>query len=428
MTRIPGYLLPSSAEADDTGELTVGGVRLTDLAREYGTPLFVYDERHLQERCAQAVDAFPGGVAYGSKAFSCIAMVRLAARAGMHIDVSTAGEMATAVRAGVAADRLVFHGNNKSEREIATAIELGNVTFVIDSFDEIDRIEAYAAHNAMVQPVRCFVRVTPGIEAHTHEYVMTGQDDTKFGFGMKAGDAQAAADRLRTSPSFDLVGAHAHIGSQIFEMVGFEKVIEILTPFVQKNALSEMVIGGGLGLPYVTGEAQPTFAEWGATVQRAAANAGLSGDVKISAEPGRSIAAGAGITLYTVGTIKELSGIRTYLAVDGGMSDNPRPVLYGSGYEAFLPRIPEAERPRTVTIMGKHCETGDLLVKDAAVPAEVQVGDIIATPVTGAYGYSMASNYNRVPRPAVVFVKDGAARVVIRRETIDDLLDLDVDA
>ncbi len=223
-------------------------------------------------------------------------------------------------------------------------------------------------------------------------------------------------------PGVELLGVHAHIGSQVFRAESFAEAVAVLAGFVVPLGLPELCVGGGLGVPYVAGERAPTITEWAATVREAARQAGVPRDVRLTAEPGRAIVATAGLTLYTVGTIKELPGIRTYVSVDGGMSDNPRPVLYGSGYEAFLARAPEAARPRAVTVVGKHCETGDVVVSDARVPEDLRVGDIIATPVTGAYGYSMASNYNKVPRPAVVFVRDGVARVVVRRETLDDLL------
>jgi diaminopimelate decarboxylase len=253
--------------------------------------------------------------------------------------------------------------------------------------------------------------------------VMTGQVDSKFGFGLTSGDAALALARLTGSPAFELVGVHAHIGSQIFLLHSFEKAVEMLAGFVAPLGLPEVCLGGGLGVAYVEGEEAPTIGEWAKVLQEACLAAGIASQV--TAEPGRAIAAAAGLTLYRVGTIKDVPGVRTYVAVDGGMSDNPRPVLYGSGYEAFLPRATGAPRPRTVTVVGKHCESGDIVVRDAQVPADLAVGDVLCTPVTGAYGHSMASNYNKVPRPAVVFVRNGAARVVVRRETPDDLLRLD---
>lgn len=421
---LPAHLLPDGAQIDESGRLSIAGIDLLDLCRDVGTPVFVYDEEHLRRRCREAVGAWGGAVAYASKAFLCRAMARLVHEEGMAIDVSTGGELHVALAAGVPGSRLVLHGNNKSDAELARALEARVGRIVVDSFDEIDRLER------LVDPAEwrpeVLIRVTPGIEAHTHEYVMTGQDDSKFGFGLSSGAAGEAAARLgRAGSAVALVGVHAHIGSQIFALDSFEKALAALAEFFLPLQLDELCIGGGLGAPYVTGETVPSISEWAATVHQAAKANGLGPDVRLTAEPGRSIVAGAAVTCYSVGTIKEIPGVRTYLSVDGGMSDNPRPVLYGSGYEAFLVRATDANRPRPVTIVGKHCESGDVIVRDGQVPADVTIGDVLATPVTGAYGHSMASTYNKVPRPPVVFVRDGAMRVVVRRETLDDLLALD---
>ena len=418
---LPRHLLPLTAQVADDGRLSIGGIDLLDLVEEHGTPLFVYDEVHLRERCREAVAAFDGRASYASKAFLCKAMAALVHEEGMGIDVSTGGELHVALAAGMPAADIVLHGNNKSIEELRRALEVGVGRIVVDSEHELDRIEALVA-GGLPAP-RVLLRVTPGVEAHTHEYVMTGQDDTKFGFGLASGAAEAALARARASDAVELVGIHAHIGSNIFLLSGFTKALEKLAPLVQSSALAELSIGGGLGVAYVEGEETPTFGEWAGVLQQAARELDIT--TALHVEPGRSIAAGAAVTLYRVGTIKDLPGIRTYVSVDGGMSDNPRPVLYGSGYEAFLPRATGAERPMTATIVGKHCESGDVLVRDAHLPADVAVGDVLATPVTGAYGHSMASNYNKVPRPPVLFVRDGEARVVVRRETEDDLLRLD---
>ncbi|MEA2703196.1 MAG: diaminopimelate decarboxylase [Actinomycetota bacterium] len=419
-TALARHLLPDTASTAADGRLSVGGVDLVELAEERGTPLFVYDEAHLRARCREAVEAFGPGVAYGSKAFLCLGMARLVHEEGMHLDVATGGELHVALAAGVPTERLVLHGNNKSVAELRRAHDLG-VRVVVDSFDEIRRLESL--HGEDGRPTTVMVRVTPGVEAHTHEYVMTGQVDSKFGFGLASGDAARAVERLGSSPAFDLVGLHAHIGSQIFLLHSFEKAVEVLAGFVAPLGLPELCLGGGLGVPYVAGEEAPTIAQWAKVLQDACRAAGIAS--RVTAEPGRAIAAAAGLTLYRVGTVKEVPGVRTYVSVDGGMSDNPRPVLYGSGYEAFLPREVDAERPSVVTVVGKHCESGDVVVRDARVPADLRVGDLLCTPVTGAYGHSMASNYNKVPRPEVVFVRDGEARVVVRREMPDDLLRLD---
>ena len=412
MTALPAHLLPDTSAIDTDGRLSIAGCNVLDLAAEFGTPLFVYDEAHLRARCREAVAVFGDGVAYATKAFLCTAMARLAHDEGMSLDVATGGEMHVALAAGVPADRLVLHGNNKSTVELAMALDVGIGRIVVDSFDEIGRIEDLVRDGA--KPPRVLIRINPGVEAHTHEYLQTGVEDSKFGFGLASGDAAAAVELAGTSGAMHLVGLHAHIGSQVFVSDSFSKAIEVMAPFVVGLGLPELSLGGGLGVAYVEGESAPSISEWGSTVIAACAAAGI--DAKVTAEPGRAIVAQAAITLYTVGTIKELPGLRTYVAVDGGMSDNPRPVLYGSGYEAFLPRATDADRPRRVRVVGKHCESGDVIVHDAAVPADLAVGDVVATPVTGAYGHSMGSNYNKVLRPPVVFVRDGEARVVVERE------------
>ena len=422
MTALPRDLLPDNAVVDDTGRLSIGGCDLLDLAEEFGTPLFVYDEDHIRARCREAVSAFGDGVAYAAKAFLCTAMARLAHEEGMHIDVASGGELFVVLAAGVPPERVVLHGNNKSSDELRQALDAGVGRIVVDSFDEMDRLEALVAAGAPVPKV--LVRVTPGVEAHTHEYVRTGQQDSKFGFGLASGDAAAAVIRASGSDAMDLVGVHAHIGSQVFVADFFAEAIEVLAPFVTPLGLPELSIGGGLGVAYVVGEAAPTISDWATSVHQACAEVGI--EARPVAEPGRAIVAQAAVTLYRVGTIKEVPGIRTYVAVDGGMIDNPRPALYGSGYETFLPRATLAERPKTVTVVGKHCESGDLLVRDGAVPADVAVGDVLATPVTGAYGHSMGSNYNKLPRPPVVFCRDGEARLLVRRETYEDLLRADL--
>jgi diaminopimelate decarboxylase len=419
-------LLPRTSSVDEKGHLHVGGIDVLDLAEEFGTPVFVYDVAHLRHACREAVEAWGDGVAYATKAFLCRAVARLAHEEGMHLDVASGGELHVALSAGVPPERIVLHGNNKSADELATALDLGVGRVVVDSFDEIARLggllESYPP--ATARP-KVLVRVTPGVEAHTHEFVRTGQEDSKFGFSVSSGAATEAVAALELLPGVELVGVHAHIGSQVFDTSSFEQAAEVLGAFFAPLGLPELVVGGGLGVPYVNGESAPTQREWADATRAACAKAGVDPATRLSAEPGRSIVATAALTLYTVGTVKHLPGIRTYVSVDGGMSDNPRPVLYDSGYEAFLPRATSASRPRPVRVVGKHCESGDLVVPEAFVPDDVEVGDILATPVTGAYGYAMASNYNKVPRPAVLFVADGTARVVVRRETFDDLIRLD---
>ncbi len=419
---IPLRLLPDSATIGAGGQLEVGGLALVELADEFGTPLFVYDEAQLRARCREAVAAFGEGVAYASKAFLCLAMARLAFDEGMRLDVATGGELFVAMQAGVPASACILHGNNKSIDELRTAIAAGIGRIVVDSFDELDRIDELVRGGLPAPAVS--IRVTPGVEAHTHEFVRTGQEDSKFGFGWHSGAAAEAVARASRSESVELVGLHMHIGSQVFVAENFAAAIDVVAPLARELDLPELCIGGGLGVAYVEDEEAPTISQWAKVVIGACRDAGVPG--RVTAEPGRSIVAAAGLTLYRVGTIKEIPGVRTYVSVDGGMSDNPRPVLYGSGYETFLPRAPLAPRPDRVRLVGKHCESGDLLVRKAKVPTDLVVGDVIATPVTGAYGHSMGSNYNKVTRPAVVFVSGGSARLVVRRETPEDLIRLDV--
>lgn len=424
---LPRYLLPDSAQLGAGGRLGIGGVDLVELCGEAGTPVFVYDEDHLRTRCREARAAWGDGATYASKAFWCKAMARLVAEEGLAVDVSTGGELHVALAGGVPAERIVLHGNNKSEAELGTALAVGVGRIVVDSFDELDRLDRLVPEVGRGRRPAVWLRITPGIEAHTHEYVRTGQEDSKFGFGLASGAAAAAVARLRMRGSvLDLCGLHVHIGSQIFALDSFARAMEAIAAFAVPLALPELGVGGGLGVGYVEGEPTPTMSGWASTVKDALRSAGWPEGVRLCAEPGRAISAAAAVTCYTAGTIKRLPGIRTYVSVDGGMSDNPRPVLYGSGYETFLPRAAADRRPQAVTLVGKHCESGDVIVRDAKLPADLEVGDVVATPVTGAYGHSMASTYNKVPRPPVVFVAGGNARSVVRRETYDDLLALDV--
>jgi diaminopimelate decarboxylase len=418
MDPLPWSLLPDSARQGPDGDLWIGGCSTVDLAEAFGTPLFVYDQAHLRSRLAEARRLFGAGAVYAAKAFFPLAMARLVDVEGLRVDVATGGEMFVALRAGIPGSRLVVHGNNKSRDELEEAAAAGAGRLVVDSFDELDRIERLHQDRGHVFDV--LIRVTPGVEAHTHHYIATGQDDTKFGFTLSTGAASAAVARVRTMQGARLRGIHLHIGSQVFLVDSFAAALGVVAPFLRDHGLEELSMGGGLGVAYVSGETAPSLADWAAMLGTAAEDAGL--EAALMVEPGRAIAAAAAVTIYTVGTIKELPGIRTYVAVDGGMSDNPRPVLYGSGYETFLPRAVTAPRPRPIRLVGKHCESGDVLVGQGWVPEDLMVGDLIATPVTGAYGHAMGSNYNRVPRPAVVFVEEGEPRLVVRRETYEDLV------
>lgn len=413
-------LLADTARVSEN-DVHVGGVSLRELAGTFSTPLFVYDEANLRARCAEAAATFDDGVAFASKSFLCGAMARLASEEGLCVDVATGGELDIVLRSGVDPSRVILHGNNKLTSELQRALEVGVHRIVVDNFDEIDRLGSLVSAS---RPLHCLVRVTPGVEAHTHEFIRTGQEDTKFGFSVSSGAARRAINVLRERSHVTVHGVHAHIGSQIFDTAGFDETIKVLVDFIAEDDFDELCIGGGLGVAYVQGESSLTLTEWGRAVREAALKAGLDSSVRITAEPGRSIVAQSALTLYTVGTVKALAQ-RTYMAVDGGMSDNPRPVLYGSGYEAFDVAQPLATRPQKVRLVGRHCESGDVLIDEAWLPASTGVGSLVATPVTGAYGYSMASNYNRVPRPAVVFVMNGEARVVLRRETFEDLARLE---
>lgn len=422
---VPMYILPEGCGVGKDGSLWIRGHKVSDLAAEYGTPLFIYDEDQIRNRARALKEAFQGGdVAYASKAFLCKAMARLVADEGLHLDVATGGELSVALSVDFPADRIVFHGNNKSNYELKLALDSDVGRIVIDSFDEIDRLEDLLNGS---RPLSVWIRVTPGVEAHTHEFVMTGQDDSKFGFGMLSGDAERAMERIKQSSKLNLVGLHAHIGSQIFALESFIKEVQILAPLFASAGVEELNFGGGLGIPYVGGEPVIDFTEWAQTLRESAFAAGIDRSAKIMVEPGRALVGPTALTVYEVGTIKEIPGIRTYVSVDGGMSDNPRPVLYDSGYEVFATDNVNARRDWQVSIVGKHCESGDIVVKNGQLPIGTKIGDYIATPVTGAYGYSMASNYNKVTRPAVLFVNNNGRRLVVRRETVEDLLALDID-
>ena len=419
---IQNNLLPDTADISSGERTLIGGCDLLELAEEFGTPLFVYDEDHLRSRCREAVRAFDGNVAYATKAFLCIEMAKLAYEEGMNLDVATGGELYIARKADVPGERIVMHGNNKSFEELNMAIKEGVGRIVVDSFNELDRLEELCAD--LNTSTKVLLRVTPGVEAHTHEFVSTGQEDSKFGFTVRSGIAEEAVQRARSCKNLELLGLHAHIGSQVFDVRPFAKAVGVLAEFAAPYDFPELVVGGGLGVPYVEGESAPSIQEWADAIFDACAEAGVKSSV--GSEPGRSIVASAAVTLYTVGTIKEVPDHRTYVSVDGGMSDNPRPALYGSGYETFLPRSNQAERQNPVRLVGKHCESGDFLIKEAWVPEGLSVGDIIATPVTGAYGHSMGSNYNQMLRPAVVFVSGGSSRLVVARESYEDLIRRDI--
>ncbi|MFF4418542.1 diaminopimelate decarboxylase [Streptosporangium sp. NPDC001559] len=406
-------------------ELHIGGVGVRELAAEFGTPAYVLDEEEFLARCAEWRRALPDGeVHYGGKAFLCPEVVRWLDTAGLCLDVCTGGELAVAVAGGMDPARVVFHGNNKSPAELLRAVSWRVGCVVVDSFAEIGRLAAVAAEAGVRQSV--MIRVTPGVEAHTHEFIATGGDDSKFGFSLRAGLAAEAVRRVLAEPSLELAGLHSHIGSQITDLAGFTLASRRMAAFLRtvedENGVTipKLDLGGGLGIVYRPGDpVPPRPAEVIAAVREA-----VPAHVRLAVEPGRSIAGPTAVALYEVGTVKEIPGARTYVSVDGGMSDNPRPAMYGAAYTAVLASRSSSAPAREVTVVGKHCESGDVLVRDLPLPADVRPGDLLAVPASGAYQRSMASNYNHVTRPPVVAVRDGSARVIVRRETEEDLLRL----
>ena len=423
MSIIDSQLLPRTATVNDAGVLSIGGVTVAAMAEQFGTPLYVYDEEHLRNRCREAVAAFgKDRVIYATKAFLCGAMARLAHEEGLLLDVATGGELFAALHAGVPGERCVLHGNNKSVEELRAAITARVQHIVVDSFDELDRIEKL--HSEGLPAPRVQLRITPGVHVDTHDYVATGQDDSKFGFNLNNGDAMHAIQRAQSSAAVELVGIHCHIGSNVLSVANFADACAVMVNLFSSVDLPELTLGGGLGVAYTNGETAPSMSEWADVLKRA--TSAIPSEKKVFVEPGRSIVATAGLTVYEVGTVKSIEGIRTYISVDGGMSDNPRPMMYGSAYEAFDPARTSADRTEHVRIVGKHCESGDIVINDALVAPNIQPGDLLVTPVTGAYGHSMASNYNKVPRPSVVFVANGATREVVRRETYEDLVRFDI--
>jgi diaminopimelate decarboxylase len=426
---------PSSAVRSPEGVLTLGGVDVRDLASEFGTPAYVLDEQDFRDRCRAWREAFAGAdVYYAGKAFLCSEVARWIAEEGLGLDVCTGGELAVAERVGFPPERLTFHGNNKSNVELERALVYGVGRVVVDSFEEIVRLAALAESRGVRQ--RVLVRATPGVEAHTHEFVQTGQEDQKFGFSLASGAAAEAVRRIVSLPSLELVGLHCHIGSHIFDTRGFSlaahRMVGLLAAVRDEHGieLPELDLGGGTGIAYTAADDPMPVTEFAeglrAIVERECAAAGLPLP-RLAVEPGRAISGPTTVTLYEVGTVKVLPGLRTYVSVDGGMSDNIRTALYDAHYTAVLASRRSAAPPVNVTLSGKHCESGDIVVHDVPLPGDLSPGDLVAVPASGAYHRSMASNYNHVPRPPVVAVRDGSAHVIVRRETEDDLLRLDAE-
>ncbi len=421
---VDSAVLPIGSRLNERGHLEVGGCDIVGLAEEHGTPAYVYAEDDLRARARAYREAFAsrgvdGEVLFASKAFPATAAYKLFAAEGLSVDVASGGELHLALAAGFEPARIHMHGNNKTDEEILMAARAGIGHLILDSFDEIERCE-----RLLDQPIKVLIRVTPGIKPSTHDYITTGQLDSKFGFGTgDAGSAARAIERALASDVLDLVGLHAHIGSQIFELEPYRLEIAALGELA--GDWCEVVdVGGGLGVAYTVDDAPPSIDDY-IGVKVAGVREVFGPNVRVLVEPGRSLVANAGVTAYRVGTVKEIPGVRTYVAVDGGMSDNLRPMLYGSRYEALIADRAGAEPDTLVTVAGMHCESGDVIVRDAMLAAPA-VGDVLVTPATGAYGHAMASNYNGVTRPPVIFCRDGQARVVVRRETYDDLTARDV--
>jgi diaminopimelate decarboxylase len=416
---------PAGSRVNERGHLEVAGCDVVELAEEFGTPAYIYAEDDMRHRAREYVGAFERRtdafeVIYASKAFPATAAYRLMREEGLSVDVASGGELHMALAAGFDPGRIHLHGNNKTEAELRYAFESGVGHLILDSFDEIE-----LADRLLDRPQKVLIRVTPGIKPSTHDYVQTGQLDSKFGFGLADRLAERAVERVRESDHLELVGLHAHIGSQIFELEPYVKAIEVIADFCDAVSLQPELlnVGGGLGIAYLDSDEPPEIDDYVA-VKVEGVHRVFDPAPRILVEPGRSLVGNAGITAYRVGTVKEIPGVRTYVSVDGGMSDNLRPMLYGAHYEAVIADR-AGETPETAaTIAGMHCESGDVLVRDAELAAP-RVGDVLATPATGAYGYAMANNYNGMPRPPVIFCRDGEARVVVRRETWDDLLSRD---
>jgi diaminopimelate decarboxylase len=422
---------------NERGHLEIGGVDTVDLAEQYGTPLYVYDVALIRERARGFKKTFerlnvPAQVAYASKAFSTIAMVQLANEEGLSLDVVSGGELYTALRAEFPPEKIHFHGNNKSVEELTMAIDAKIGCIVVDNFYEMEQLNRICAEKQ--EKMKILLRVTPGIEAHTHDYILTGQEDSKFGFDLQNGQAEKALTVALKSEWFEVLGVHCHIGSQIFETTGFvlaaQKIFEKLANWREKHQFIPKVLnlGGGFGIRY-TSEDEPLEAhqyveEIIAEVKRQAEQYNMPMP-EIWIEPGRSLVGDAGTTLYKIGSRKEVPNVRKYLAVDGGMSDNIRPALYQAKYEAVLANRPLEKAEETVSIAGKCCESGDMLIWDLPLP-KAGDNDLLAVFCTGAYGYSMANNYNRIPRAAVVFVENGETTLVVKRESYEDLVRLDV--
>ncbi len=419
---------PLGSRVDERGRLEVGGCDLVEVAREFGTPAYVYAEDDMRARARAYLAAFGARfedfeVIYASKAAPFTAAYRVFREEGLSVDVASGGELLMAMRAGFEPSRIHLHGNNKTAEQLRTAVSAGVGQVICDSLDEIDLLDRICAELGHSQ--RILLRVTPGVEADTHSYVRTGQLDSKFGLAIAGGVAASAIESAQRASMLELVGLHAHIGSQILALEPYARAIEAVAALAGPDWCRVLNLGGGLGAAYTAEDDPPTVEEYAEAEARAVARF-FDRAPRICVEPGRSLVANAGVTLYEVGTVKEIPGVRTYVAVDGGMSDNLRPMLYGSRYEAVIADRAATEPRTRATIAGAHCESADIIVADAVL-ADPAPGDILVTPATGAYGHAMANNYNGFPRPPVIFCRAGDARVVVRRETFEDLTRRDVE-
>src|ERR1700757_2088234 len=417
------------------GVLTLGGVDVRDLAAEFGTPLYVCDEQDVRSRCREYLEAFgpDGRVFYAAKAFCSRAVLRWVSEEGLGVDVCTGGELEVALAAGVPPEQITLHGNNKTLDELSRAVAAGVGHIVADSFEEIARL-AYLTENSLARP-KILVRVTTGVEAHTHEFMATAHDDQKFGFSLASGAADEAVRRVLALPQLEFAGLHSHIGSQIFDTGGFEvaahRVLELAGRIHTEHGVhvAELDLGGGFGIAYVPEDDAPEIKTLASGLRSIVASQCLVLGIpvpRLTIEPGRGIIGPSTVTVYEVGTIKDVDGIRTYVSVDGGMSDNVRTALYDASYTCVLAPRSSAAPPMLSRVVGRHCESGDIVVRHCYLPSDLAPGDLLAVAATGAYCRSLASNYNHLPRPGVVAVADGAAREIVRRETLDDLLRLDV--
>ncbi|MCY3912098.1 MAG: diaminopimelate decarboxylase [Chloroflexi bacterium] len=435
MSQLPEHdlldqVFPLDTARDDAGALVIGGASCQELAGEFGTPLYIYDEATLRAACRGYTRALAGSypnalVLYAGKAYVDPTLLQVAASEGLGMDAVSSGEVRVAQAAGISLERVVLHGNNKLPREIDLALELGVGRIVVDALEEIAIIDELARRRGLTAQV--LLRLTPGVEAHTHEYIRTGAVDSKFGLGLDSGAAEEAVARAMRAPNLDVMGLHAHIGSQIFDTEPYADTINITLDFAERMRaahgldLRDLSPGGGGGVRYTLDDDPPDPADIVAAIRSTVLARGLAHPPRLLIEPGRSIVARAGVALYAVGTVKHIPGVRTYVSVDGGMADNPRPALYQSKYAALLANRPGDGPPEAVTLAGRYCESGDVLLRDTVLPP-LRRGDLIAVPASGAYHMSMASTYNMVGRPAVVMVADGQARLSRRRESDDDLL------